>query len=150
MKLVITSLVCVLLATACRNASQISDRPPTASVEPQPQRPTESQIRERIVGTWFLESWSPQGTPETITVIFGADGSFESSRNFTDLVSPPRLAGGSKSYRAMWQATDGYFTVTPSNSLPSCNLQMFVVDRLDDHEMVCGHPSVAGRDKFRR
>src|ERR1041385_9280803 len=122
MKLVITSLVCVLLITACRHAGQISDRPPRASEEPQPQRPTESDIRRKIVGTWFLESWSPQGTPETVTVIFGADGSFASSRNFTDFASPPRLDSGSKSYRALREETDGDLYVPQRKSFSRCNL----------------------------
>jgi hypothetical protein len=138
-KLVIASLALALIAVACRHPAQVRHQPPTAT-----------QIQQKIVGTWFLDSSSQDGTPETIIVVFGADGSFESSRNFTDFFPPPPVAGGRQTYRAMWQATDGYFTVTKSNSLPNSSLQMFVVDYLDDHEMVCGHPSVAGRDKFKR
>jgi hypothetical protein len=139
MKFVVALLAYVLLVVGCRH-------PAEALAE----RPTAAQIREKIVGTWFLTSSSSDGTPETITVVFGADGSFESSRDFTDFFPQPPVARKGKVYRAMWQATNGYFTVTRSNSLPSSNLQMFVVDLLDEHQMVCGHPSVAGRDTFRR
>ena len=134
-----TSLVWVLMVAACSHPRPL-----------QIERPTASEIREKIVGTWFLDQWSSDGTPETITVVFGADGNFESSRNFTDFFPQPPEAGHGQAYHAMWQATDGYFTVTRNNALPNSNLQMFVVDHLDDHRMVCGHPSVAGRDKFRR
>jgi hypothetical protein len=127
------------MVAGCRHPELARHQPPTAS-----------EIREKIVGTWFLDSWSENGTLEPITVVFGADGSFESSRNFTDFFPPPPVTSSNRTYRATWQATDGYFTVTKSNSPPNSNLQMFVVDYLDDHEMICGHPSVAGRDKFRR
>lgn len=125
MRLAITLPALVLVAVACRHPGHVRQQPLTAA-----------EIQQKIVGTWFLDQWF-DGAPSTITVTFGADGSFESSR-------------GPQKHHAMWHATDGYFTVTKSNALPSSNLQMFVVDRLDDHEMICGHPSVAGRDKFRR
>ncbi len=136
MKLVITSLACVLMVVGCRH--------PELALH---QRPTASAIREKIVGTWRLERRSENGTLEPMTVVFEADGSFESSQNFTDFFPPPASNGA---YRATWQATDGYFTVTKSNSVPHSNMQMFVVDYLGDHEMICGHPSAGDRDKFRR
>ena len=139
MRLAGVSLAFIFLATACKHPGPVSQQPPTAA-----------EIQQKIVGTWFLDQWSPDGTPRTITVTFGADGSFESSRNFTDLFEPGPQPAGNQTYTAMWQATNGYFTVTKSNALPNSNLQMFVVDRLSDHEMVCGHPSVGGREKFRR
>ena len=138
MKLAAIPLALVLAATACKHPGQARHQPPTAA-----------EIQQKIVGTWFLDRTSAEGNPETITVVFGADGSFESSRNFTDLFEPPQAGTGSLAYRATWHATDGYFTVTKSNSLPNCNLQMFTVERLDEHEMVCGHPSAAG-ERFRR
>jgi hypothetical protein len=138
MKLAVISLALILAATACKHPKQARHQPPTAT-----------EIQQKIVGTWFLDRRSADGKPETITVVFGADGSFESSRNFTDLFEPPQAGTGSLAYRATWHAEDGYFTVTKSNSLPRCNLQMFTVDRLDEHEMVCGHPSAEG-ERFRR
>jgi hypothetical protein len=114
MKLVITSFACVVMVAGCRHAELTRHQPPTAS-----------EIRQKIVGTWVLDSWSENGTPEHITVVFGADGSFESSRNFTDFFPPPPATSSNRAYRATWQATDGYFTVTISNYLPSSNLQMF-------------------------
>jgi len=45
---------------------------------------------------------------------------------------------------------DNYFVVTQSNSLPHCNLQMFTIHRLDEHEMICLNPSVANYSIFTR
>ncbi len=139
MRSVITSLALFLVITACKHPSQVRERPPTAA-----------EIRQKIVGTWFLHKWAPDGAARVITVTFGADGSFESSRNFTDFFGAAPRSSSDQTYHAMWRAADGYFTVTKSNALPNSNLQMFMVDRLDEHEMICGHPSVGDRDRFRR
>lgn len=146
MKHVITSLVCVLLLAACKHPSQTQHQFATAMQPPKIQHLSASELRQKVVGTWLLDSWSKNGTPETITVVFGADGTFESSQNFTDPHPPSPQA---KTYRATWQAEYGGFTVTQSNSLPCCNLQVFQIERLDDHEMVCWHQSAIPPDRFR-
>jgi hypothetical protein len=101
-----------------------------------PQHLTAAEIREKILGTWFIVGGDFGGAeyPGTIAYRFAADGNFESSNSITGEVG-----------EATWTAENGGFNITKGHSLPQNNWEMYSIERLDDQEMMCGHMSVAGR-----
>ena len=143
-------LAAALATTGCRHTAQES--------EPPHERPAAAEIRQKLVGTWLVDLWATKRSADPIVVTFGADGRFESSRNFTKgnfepsggFAGPSLLPVINQTYKATWQAKDGYFIVTPTNSLPACNLQIFVVRHLDDQEIVCSNPSTVPPMRFRK
>ncbi|HXC99084.1 MAG TPA: hypothetical protein VN048_07065 [Verrucomicrobiae bacterium] len=118
---------------------------------PAPPHLTAAQIREKILGTWFVEI-PADGPRKTVTVRFDRDGSFHaSSRGIGEVVESRKTdQQDNLIYEATWQARNGGFVVTQTNSLPRSNLFMFGIDLMDDHEIICSHMSVGGRTVFKR
>lgn len=100
---------------------------------------TAKKIREKILGTWFLLENGDGRPPATKSFTFDADGTFTSSNSITRHVD-----------EATWQAHDRYFTITISHSLPQNSFVIFTVFHLDDHIMISGQASMAGRYVFIR
>lgn len=143
-------LAATLAATGCRHTAQQSERPH--------ERPAAGEIRQTLIGTWFVDLCPTKRSADPIVVTFGPDGNFESSRNFTEgtlgtsggLASSSGLLVTNQPYKATWQAKDGYFIVTPSNSLPAINLQIFTIRHMDDQEIICSNPSTVPPMRFRK
>jgi hypothetical protein len=95
----------------------------TSPLPQEPERVSESAIRQKIPGTWSAKKF--EGGTNSLTLTFGADGAVEVRR-------PDSTVG-----RAAWRTgNDGWVIVTPEkNALSSNSLDFWEIWHLDDHEL---------------
>lgn len=164
MKSALALLAASTLLTACKHA-EVSGQPATQAgtampVNPQgfypghppasaddrpafftPRTPeeaaTDEEIVRHIVGTWVADPRTDSQEYQTIT--FRPDGSFTAG------IGPKRLVSG------LWRVDRHVLFLRKENAAPSEFYGFHAIDRVDDHELVCGIDiSVAGRMRFGR
>jgi len=108
-------LFSLLFLVGCKSASKV-EQPSTRPLV------SDDVIRQKIIGTWQSDAHSFPG--RTVTLAFGADGSFNGST----------LYGSERA----WRADKGWVVVTPvRGALPTDSDESIAIWSLDDHELTC-------------
>ena len=144
MRLILTLLAIAVTLTSCTH---------TNSGEKHYSAP---EIRAKAVGTWTFDAWYAGGGPSMITVIFGADGSFQSTSkelawNFFDPFDQDQTKAGREwIHKGAWRAKDGYIDISKNGEPPDTGCGGLLVKSITKDEMVCGREEQASPITFRR
>jgi hypothetical protein len=102
------------------------------------QSQTDAEIRQKIVGTWILDSgttnqtWSAKGS-----ITYASDGCYVAKATITDKGSTHE-----EKYEGMWQVEGAWLTCTVTNAVgvkggPGKFFAHDKIVRVGDHELIC-------------
>jgi hypothetical protein len=137
-KLTLPFLVAGLLLTACKHTDTV--RPHLTRAELQQEaalpRPSDSEIRQKIIGTWMPDPRTDSDEYQSMTI--------RPNGSFTTVISRKLVREGT------WDVQSGMMRLTTTNGVPTQNgFRYHSISYVDDHNLVCGIDiSVAGRMRF--